>query len=170
MNEIESRILDVNAEEIIAKLEMLGATKIHDANQRSHIFKKEGLKGYFRIREEQNQIVVTLKTKMENSAHAKIRDEQERTTDSVEQAWKDVEALGFTFSHTYDKYRIEYAIGDTHFCLDTHENLPTFLEIESPTEEEIFTWAANLGFSKDKLDNRGTKKLYKHYGTQRESS
>jgi adenylate cyclase class 2 len=171
VNEIETKILEVDAEVIVKQLENFGAKKIYDGPLRDHVFLKEGYRGFFRIREEKERVLTTLKTRIDQgTSNVKVRDEREHEVASKEAGEKEAQVLGFTFERKINKHRVEFAHGNTHFALDTYEEIPTFLEIESPTEEEVIAWTEKLGFTTDDMNNWSAKKLFKHYGKQRVSS
>lgn len=171
MNEVEAKILDVDTEALAKKLEELGAEKTCDTVLTDHVFYKDGFKGFFRIREQEDVVVTTLKTRIGASTKkVKVRDEREHEVKSKEAGEQEAKALGFAHERSVNKRRVEYKIGQTHFAFDTYENIPTFLEIESPTIDEVLSWAEKLGFAKNDLKNWGWRQLYRHYGIQPRSS
>lgn len=170
MNEVEAKILDIDKTHVIAQLESFGAKKIFDGTLINHIYKKEGFKGLYRIRESiqkdgvKHPIIVALKIKSdENTDNVKVMDEREHVCESVDVAKTDAKTLGFEFEKTLEKTRIEYALAEAHFALDTYPNIPTFLEIEAPNEMQVLAWAQKLGFKEEQLKPWGYTKLLKHY-------
>jgi len=171
VNEIETRILEVDVPAVVAQLEELGAKKLFSGTLTDHVFRKDKYKGFFRIREQGNAVCTTLKTKIGASTSiTKVRDEREHAVPSVQAGEEEAKKLGFKHIKTIQKERTEYSIDKTHFALDTHPGIPTYLEIESPTEEEVIAWVEKLGFSQTDMRKWGWKKVSEHYEKQRESS
>ena len=52
-------------------------------------------------------------------------------------------------SRSYQKHRISYELNGVKFEIDTYPNIPTFLEIEAPSEEIIQDYVQRLGFTMD---------------------
>ena len=164
MIEIEGKILDVNPLLVEERLKALGATKKFSGKVSQEVYAKDGFSGHYRIREMNNQIIVTLKTKTgSDTARVKVRDEREKLVESKEQAIEDAKALGFSYRETLTKERIEYEKDKVFFCLDTYPDIPTFLEIEGPSEEIVLEWAKKLGFNEDDVKPWGMKKIIQHY-------
>ena len=63
-----------------------------------------------------------------------------------------------------NKKRISYVLGDIRFEIDTYEGIPTFLEIEAPSEEILEEMVLKLGFSMKDTKPWNGKKVWKHYG------
>jgi len=167
MKEIEAKILDIDKEAIVEKLESIDAKKTYDANMTNHIYRKEGFPGLFRIREQEDKVLTTLKTKTEDSSETtKVLDEREKEVTSKEEGEEQAKKLGFTHDLTLAKHRTEYKIGDLYFAIDEYDDIPVFLEIEAPTEEYVVAWAENLGYKESDLRPWGYNKLKQYYKAQ----
>lgn len=77
------------------------------------------------------------------SSDVAMRQEIEFKLDDFDAAWRFLEALGYTVSVHYEKYRSMYRLGDVLVTLD---ELPygAFVEIEGPSSASIKTAAASL--------------------------
>ncbi len=167
MKEIEAKILNIDKEAIIAKLESMDAKKTYDANMTNHIYRKEGFPGFFRVREQEEKVLTTLKTKTEDSTeNIKVLDEREKEVASKEEGEEQAKILGFEHDITLSKHRTEYQIGEVFFAIDEYNDIPVFLEIEGPTEEYIVAWAEKLGYTQSDLRPWGYNKLKKYYEKQ----
>ncbi len=142
MDEIELKFLNVNVEEIKKKLNKLGAKLKYDAKIESHPFLAEGFHSsnsnmkYLRIRKINDNIKITYKDPAENS-YMSIRKEIEIEVDNYNEAIKLIEKLGFKKGAISKKHRIHYEFENIHFELDTLENIPTYLEIETQNKEDM---------------------------------
>ena len=72
--------------------------------------------------------------------------------------------LGFKETGEYFKNRISYCIGKVNFELDTLPGVPTFLEIEAPTEKILERFVKKLGFSMKDAKSWTGNDVLKHYG------
>lgn len=167
MKETEAKILDIDKEAMIAKLESMDAKKTYEGAMTNHVYHKKGFPGLFRIREQEDKILTTLKTKTEDSTEKiKVLDEREKEVASKEEGEEQAKVLGFEHDKTVTKHRTEYQIGEVFFAIDEHEDIPVFLEIEAPTEEYVIAWAEKLGFEEKDLRPWGYNKLKKYYEAQ----
>ncbi len=142
MEEIELKFLDIGVNEIKEKLEKLGAELIYDSYTESFPFLAEGFhssdssKKYLRIRKINEDVKITYKDPAKKSEMTN-REEIEISVDNYEEAIKLMEKLGFKKGKIFKKHRIHYELGDIHFELDRLENIPTYLEIETQTEDAM---------------------------------
>ena len=158
MDEIELKFLDINVEEIKKKLERLGAELKYDATIESNTFLKDGFsrrdssKNYLRLRKINGKSELTFKGPAKVSSMA-IRDELEIEVSDFDSCIKILDKLGFKKGELLKKHRAHYELGNIHFELDTLDNIPTFLEIETRTKEEMENICLKLG-----LDIKSGKK------------
>jgi len=167
MKEIEAKILDIDKDAIVAKLESMDAKKTYDAKMTNHIYRKEGFPGFFRIREQEDKVLTTLKTKTEDSStNTKVLDEREKEISNKKEGEEQAKTLGFKHDLTLTKHRTEYKIGEVYFAIDEYDDIPVFLEIEAPAEEYVIAWAEKLGYKESNLRPWGYNKLKKYYEGQ----
>ena len=142
MNEIELKFLDINVKEIKDRLSKLGAKLKYDAQSESYPFWSEGFHSsnsnmqYLRVRKINEDVTITYKYPAKEIDMA-IREEIEIKVDDYDQAIKLIEKLGFEKGKVFRKHRIHYELGNIHFELDTLENIPTYLEIETQTLDDM---------------------------------
>jgi adenylate cyclase class 2 len=89
-----------------------------------------------RVRKVNGEIWITYKDPMTDSEMT-TRKEIEIKVDDYEKAITLLESLGFKRGTVFKKHRVHYELGDVHFELDTVGNIPTYLEIETQTEEAM---------------------------------
>jgi adenylate cyclase class 2 len=142
VDEIELKFLEINVDEIKHKLEQLGAVLKYDAQTESFPFLKEGFSAsnskekYLRVRKVNDSVTLTYKDPEKDSTMSNRR-EIEIIVDNYEETIELLEKLGFRKGKVFRKHRIHYELGEIHFELDTLENVPTYLEIETQSEEEM---------------------------------
>lgn len=150
MNEIELKFLDIDVNEIKSKLESLGAVLKYDIEIESFSFLDDDFHGsdsnkkYLRVRKIGNDVTLTYKDPAVDSKMTS-RNEIEINVDDYGKTVLLIEKLGFTKGEVFRKHRIHYEFGDVHFELDTLENIPTYLEIETNSEEDMKDICIKLG-------------------------
>ncbi|MFL0197672.1 class IV adenylate cyclase [Clostridium sp. WILCCON 0269] len=174
MKEYETRIIQIDPENIRTRLKKVNALKVKMENQINNIYDFEDRtllknKGYARIR-----IVEDL---MHNSTHFymttkkllcqnkyKIMEENETEILNIEAGKKIFESLGLKLLQSIKKYResykykhslIEIDINETSFC-----PFP-YLEIESTNDHELHEIVHLLGYS---LDDTTSETIYEILG------
>jgi len=171
MLEIESKILEINKEEIIQKLEKMGYRKketkklisiLYDTKDKSIVEKG----GIVRLRFDGEKGYLTTKLPMK-SDHEGIKvfqeTEEEIKFDEKVKEFEDTHILKLKtekerISYSFDNYKIEI---DTY--LGNLRYIPTFLEIEGDSEKTIIEVAKKIGYKKEHLKKMNTFELMKYY-------
>jgi len=163
MREVEVKILEVNKEELLKKLESLGAKKIFDGRVEAIYFETRDEKQTLRLRKNGGENELVLKT-LNDDSEVKDAEELHVTTNSFQYTKKILEKLGFKPKKTrINKHRESYKLNSVRFEIDTIDGLPTFLEIEASNKEEVLAWVEKLGFSKNDAKPWTGKQVLKHY-------
>ena len=71
------------------------------------------------------------------------------TVDSYEEALNFVKAIGLKPKAEQETYREEWRLDDVEIDIDTWPWIPSFVEIEGPSEASVKEVAAKLGFKMD---------------------
>ncbi len=151
MDEIELKFLNITVEETKKKLEEIGAKLIFDTHMKSMPLQKEGYsswdstKKYLRVRQIGEDIRVTFKEPMREESKMSSTEETEIQVDNFENALLLFEQLGFTRGEIYTKHRLHYELGEMHFEIDDNGQVPTYLEIETQTEEAMHEACKKMG-------------------------
>ena len=142
MDEVELKFLDIDVKEIKQKLESLGAELKYDTIIESYPFLRKGfsrsdssLKG-LRVRKINNDVIITYKGPKIDSKMT-VREEIEIRVDSYERALLLIERLGFERGEVFRKHRFHYEFGEVHFEIDTLDNVLSYLEIETKSEDKM---------------------------------
>lgn len=152
MDEVELKFLNINVNEIKQKIQNIGAELKYDTYTESYPFLKEDFsasnsnKKYLRIRKINDDITITYKDPNKKS-NMSNRSEIEIKVDNYEKAIQLIEKLGFKKGKVFRKHRIHYELNDIHFELDTLENIPTYLEIETQSEDDMKNICIKLGLN-----------------------
>lgn len=181
MQEIETRIINIDVEDIRKKLLDLGTEKVKSENQINNIFdftdkRLLSKKGYARIREVEDLLhssshyYMTTKTLVSQEKY-KIMDEHEIEISNAEEGKKIFISLGLELIQSIKKYRESYRYKNTLIEIDINDKsfcpFP-YIELESNNEEEIKEIVHLLGYSMEDttsktiyelLDDKGVKGL-----------
>ena len=168
MKEIEVKILDINPEEIRKKILDLGAEEVFNGQVDLVRFdypdgRLEKNDTFFRVRRLGNRYELCFKNKQEESSQYKVREEIEVITDNFEDTITIIERIGLKKVHESSKHRESYKLGDVKFEIDTWKDIPTFLEIEAPTEEKVKEYVEKLGYTMDQTTNMTVFQLEDYY-------
>ncbi len=151
MQEIEAKFLNLNHDDIRAKLRALGATCEHPMRQmRRVIFDypdrsiRQAQHGLLRIRDENDKVTVTYKNRPAGQAYA---NEIETTIGSFEAMAQLFEAIGLEQISYQESKRETWHLGDCEVVLDIWPWLSPYIEIEGPTEVSIKARTQELSLS-----------------------
>lgn len=169
MQEVEVKILEVNEQEIITRLEKLGARKV---------FAGEICASYFDFPNEiltKEHKILRLRTKGKDYCEltfkkklskekAKIMEEHELAFTGDTTALRSILAgIGLEEFKIIKKHRISYSLGDLHFELDKMPDIPLFLEIEATSLDKLQEAVEKLGFTMADARPWSGKDVLNHY-------
>ena len=175
MNEIEVKILEVDVAGIERKLQQFGAACVFDGEVAAVYFdfpdaSLDQQQKVLRLRRVGKMTELALKVQEDTGdAEAKIRQEYQVLVGDPEITRQIVEGLGLRETRSIQKHRRSYCVTDpaagaVHFELDTLPDIPTFLEIEAPTLDEVYRYVALLGFSREDAKPWSFVDVLRHYG------
>lgn len=163
--EIEVRFLEINKEELIQNLLALGASDLgEDMLEEVIIYDKDlawistpdwkdrGGK-VLRLRTRKGKTVLTYKNNFENSAGG--TEEVEFEVGDSKSAEVLLDKLGFSAYRHQQKKRHTFTLGDVVVDIDTWPKVPTYVELEGPSEDHLKATASKLGldWTKAVFDN-----------------
>lgn len=161
--EFEARVLDINKELVIKKLEELGAEKIaeFDYKRRVYNFNPPTDHKWIRLRTDGNKTTLTIK-KIENLSIDGTK-EMEIEVSNFEETNRMLEELGYR-SHTYqENKRIRYVLNDVELDIDSWPYIPTYLEIEGKSEEAVKSMINLLEVDKEKVTSLDVQGVFKEF-------
>ena len=161
-NEIEAQFLDINKEEIRKKLEKLGAKLVMPEVLMKRIVFYVSEHSYARVRDEGQKIVMTYKNVLNEKSILGTK-EVNVVVDDYENAILFLKSCGLRPKSYEESYREKWILDDTEICIDTWPWIPTFLEIEGPSEVRVWAVATTLGLDKSKAKFGSVDSTYQHY-------
>ena len=175
MQEIEAKILEIKREKVEYGLAKMGARKVFDGEMETFFYDfKDGSivksRNVLRLRREGTQVVLTYKNVTANR-EAKIAEEYSVVVSDLAGIQKILEELGFVLIESMQKHRTRYDLNGAHFDIDRYsgkyEYIPEFLEIETDSIENIYSYARAMGFKKDQCLPWSTAQVIEHYAEKK---
>lgn len=159
--EYEIRILDVNKEELIKKLEKLGAIKNGKFNQKRYVYDLKPVEKGKWIRLRTNGINTTLTYKDIVSNTIDGTKEVEFKVEDFDKANEFLEKIGFKSRSYQENERIQYILNDVEIDIDSWPMIPTYMEIEGKSEEEVLNMKKILDIDENKVTTLNCDDIYK---------
>ena len=167
--EHEIKVLDVNVEELIKKLEKIGAKKVYD-DVRTIITLDTENKYFLKKRDklirvtDEGSIKVTMHI---NQSNPKEKEEIKFKTSRLKETMDFFHEMGLNPISKVKASRISYELGKMDFDIDKFPTIPHFLEIDTEyIKEEGYTVESLLkilGLEKNKVVVMGTEDIHKLY-------
>ncbi len=164
-HEIETKVLDIDAEEIKKKLLGLGAEKIAEDRIVVDWFdfptRKEGQENWFlRIRTYSNgKREVTWKAKSEITGTTRRHKEINFELEEPEKLADLFQEIGLQSYAHQEKDRTSFVYKDWQFDIDQYPGMPAFLEIEGNSEEHVKEAMKLLGLENNRTWAKGERIL-----------
>ncbi len=162
--EYEVRVLEINHEEMVKKLEDLGAEFKFEALQQRYVYdlKPAVPNKWIRLRTNGKTSTITIK-----DVEAKSIDgtkELEIVVDDFDKANEVLEVLGYKNRGFQQNKRTQYVLDGVEIDLDRWPLIPEYMEIEGKNEEEVYKIIDKLGIPREKLVTLDVASIYTHYG------
>ncbi len=163
--EIEAKFLNIESDKIRAKLKEIGAVlKYPERLMKRKVFdypderlKKEG--AWVRVRDEgDGKITLSYKKLIDRTLHGT----KEITLDvsDFETMCDFLQACGFDSKSYQETKREKWMLGKSEITIDTWPWIPTFVEVESETEEDVREVSKLLGFDWAKALHGSVETVY----------
>jgi len=163
--EIEAKFLNIDVDKFRMKLKEVGAVlKYSERLMKRKVFdfpdnrlRKEG--AWVRVRDEGDGLITLSYKKLIDRT---LQGTKEITLDvsNFETMCDFLQACGFDSKSYQETKREKWIIGSSEITIDTWPWIPTFVEIESETEEEIHRISNILGFEWDKALHGSVETAY----------
>ncbi len=147
--EIEVRFLEIDKEAIVKELQALGAEDLGEDFLKEVIFYDKDLKWQYeekkfvRLRQARGEIFLTFKHNEAETATGTV--EFEFKVDDWEKAKAFLEAIGLTAFREQEKKRRTFKLGEVIVDIDTWPSIPTYVELEGKSEDDLKSAAKTLG-------------------------
>lgn len=136
-DELELRILDVDKQKVIQKLESLGAKKIGDFHYKRYVYDTIPSNDNKWIRLRTDGIETSLTYKEYNNCSIDGVKELEIIVSSFEDTIKMLKILGYIPRSIQENKRTRYMLDDVEIDIDTWPYINTYVEIEAKTKEKV---------------------------------
>ena len=162
--EYEVRILEINQEEVKEKLEKLHATFEWDRVQRRYVydFIPKVDKKWIRLRTNGDKTTLTIKNLV--SSNIDGTQELEVVVDNFDRTHLILKELGYEAKGYQENRRVQYHLNGVEVDIDSWPMIPTYLEIEGPSEEAVYNAVEALGFTREDCVTRDVEGIYLDYG------
>jgi len=164
-HEIETKILGINKQEVIEKLESLNAIKIQETKLIVDWFRPKGTKEgedpwFLRIRSNsEGKREVTWKAKSNIIGVSRKHKEINFSIGSYNELSDLFEEIGLEKYAHQEKIRTSYSLEEWLFEIDQYPNAPVFMEVEGISEEHVNKAINLLGLEKNKTWAKGERIL-----------
>lgn len=162
--EYEVRILEIDVTDVRKKLDKIGASLDWDLLQRRYVYdfipKLSGK--WIRLRTNGEKTTLTIKNLV--SSEIDGTQELEIEVDSFEKTNLILNELGYEAKAYQENRRIQYLLDDVEIDIDYWPSIPTYLEIEGRSEEDVYKVVELLGFKKEDCTTKDVSNIYKDYG------
>ena len=162
--EYEVRILEIDVDSIKKKLEEVGATFEWDRVQRRYVYDFIPKVDSKWIRLRTNGIKNTLTIKDLVTSKIDGTRELEIEVDDFDNTNKILEELGYVHRNYQENRRIQYKLDGVEIDIDSWPMIPTYLEIEGSSEEEVYKIVEKLGYKLEDTTTRDVEGIYNDYG------
>jgi adenylate cyclase class 2 len=165
--EIEAKFLDIDAGAIRSALQVSGGSLVFPETEvRQKVFDHPDFRldkalSWLRLREENGGTILTFK-RWEKEGIDGMK-EMEIAVSSFEETERLLLAIGMKVKSTQEKKRELWRWHDVELMIDTWPWIPTFLEIEGGSEDEVRRAAAFLALPWDGALFGGVSRIYKEY-------
>lgn len=159
--EYEIRILEINKEEMIKKLEELGAIKKGEFEQKRYVYDLRPIeKGkWIRLRTNGKTTTLTYKDIVSNTING--TKEVEFEVEDFNKANEFLEKIGFESRSYQENERIQYILQNVEIDIDSWPMIPTYMEIEGQSEEEVTNIIKILNIDESKVTALNCDDIYK---------
>lgn len=149
--EIEERILEIDKDKTIKKLEDLGATKIGEWYYKRYTYDFTPKRESEWIRLRTNGVETTLTYKKVETREVDGTKEFEIEVSNFDETNKMLEILGYEYKNYQESKRIRYYLNDVEIDIDTWPMIPTYMELEGPSVEKVKELEDLLEVDKSKI-------------------
>ena len=161
-NEIEAQFLDINKDDVRSKLKEIGAELEKPEVLMRRVVFYTGEHSFARVRDEGDKIVMTYKNISDDHSILGTKEVNVQVGD-YDDAILLLKGCGLKIKARQETKREIWRLGKVEICIDTWPWLPTFMEIEGPTEKSVWETASKLGFEKDQAKFGSVDTTYQYY-------
>ncbi len=166
--EIEAKFPDIDADALRSALKEKGADLEHPEvlmRRRNYDYpdrRLEKIGGWIRVRDEGDKVTLSYKQLNDRTLHG--TKEINVVVDGLDKACSFLESIGMAAKAYQETRREKWKYKGVEITLDTWPWVPTFVELEGPTEELVRKVASDLGFDWNRAMHGSVETIYQmHY-------
>ena len=162
--EYEVRFLDINIDELISKLEMVGAKLVGGWVQKRYVydFNPKLDNKWIRLRTNGEDTTLTIKEIADKNIDG--TKELEIVVSDFDTTNKILEELGYKARSIQENKRIRYMLDDVEIDIDTWPLINTFVEFEGENEQSIKDVVLKLGMEYNSATTMDIQSIYLSLG------
>lgn len=162
--EYEVRILNINKDEVIRKLEELNAEFKWERLQKRYIYDFNPIlpTKWIRLRTDGEETTLTIKNI--NSSKIGGTEELEIGVSDLEKTNLILKELGYVPKAIQENKRCRYYLNEVEIDIDSWPMIPDYMEIEGKSEEEVNRTIELLGYKQEDVTTKDCQTIYKDYG------
>lgn len=161
MREFETKVLDIDVDSVRNTLAKLNAKEFPEVLLKRWVFiiaENE----WIRLRTDGSKTTLTFKKKIGSGVSE--TEEIEATVSDFRETAAIFSRLSFKESYYQENKRIVYTLDDSQFMIDTWPGIPSYLEVEANSEENVIKGLQMLHLSGLDVGNLSVKDVYVRYG------
>lgn len=167
-NELELRILNVNKEDVIKRLEDLNATKINDYNYIRYVYDTKPKDENKWIRLRTDGYITTLTYKEYENSTIEGTKELEIIVSDIDKTKEILSVLGYQYRSVQENKRTRYMINDVEIDIDDWPYLNTYIEVEGQDDKKVFEVVEKLKDLGTEVTGKNIQTLYIEKGYKEE--
>lgn len=163
--EYECRILNIDLEDFLSKLESLDAEDKGEKLQRRFVYDFDPVDPDKWIRLRTNGDVTTLAIKtLKHTDEFGNTDEEEVEVGDLDTTNRILSQLGYHYRNYQENKRHSYKLGNISIDIDSWPLIPTYVEVEGSSEDEVLYALYLLGVDRDQVTTKDVTTIYHDYG------
>lgn len=163
--EYECRVLNIDLEKFVSKLESLDAKNKGEKFQKRYVydFNPVDKNAWVRLRTNGDETTLTIKEIKDRSSISGT-DELELGVKDFEVANQILERLGYYHRNYQENKRWSFELNGVKIEIDTWPRIPTYAEIEGSSEKEVLDTLKLLEVDMENVTTLDVESIYKSYG------
>ena len=161
-NEIEAQFLNIKKSEIREKLKNAGGKCLKPEIKMKRVIFDAGEHQFIRVRDEGDKIVMTYKN-VKNDKDILGTKEVNLVVNDYDKAIEFMKGTHLEIKAHQETLREEWKLNGCEICIDTWPWIPSFVEVEGPSEEKVWETAKMLGLEKSQAKFGSVDSTYNIY-------
>lgn len=168
-SEIEIRLLECDEEKMIEKLKASGAEFVGDWVQMRNCYDFNPVteNSWIRLRTNGEETTLTIKEIKDKTIDG--TKELEIVVSDFDKTDEMLNKLGYVARSVQENRRIRYMLDNVEIDIDFWPNIPTYVEFEGKSKQDIINVCKKLGVDFSSLSTMDVASLYEYYGFGRDA-